>query len=484
MNAVDKRKQMQEAVKGLDSPASQVQIALSLATQVMWVNAPAFNTIRIVPRPGNKTFSIDPYYRVYVDYDIVTEWVKMAREVSAQKPCKTCGAKVHHELAYVAGALCHEVEHPLSVHHLRALALGVNGKPWNKATDKEINDGLLESFMWIHQREGKHLLCLPPGWVQHPQYDHQPMHQLAEEYYTLDQQKQQAQKPQPQQGQGQPQQGQGQPGQGQPQPSPSQPQDKKESDADGSDSADGDCGSGVDGLPRPWEEGPPTQQNPGVEQGEADAVRTQVAQNVAAARQAGSLPGNYGDWADKALRRPKKDYIAILKTTVRNSVNTIAGDADREYSKIHSQSWAGETIEVLIPGAVDNEVVVAVVQDVSGSMHGDAIDISRRETQGLLQQLGCRVRYYVADTEVKSEGFIDSIKQHKLTLGGGTDLTYAIRKAIKDAPRPQIVLCFTDGFTRHPERHEMKGAKLIYVLAGRYAAKDIPSWIKTVRVPA
>lgn len=463
MSAIDKRKALQQAQKDLDTPATQLQLALSLATRVMWMNAPAFNTVRLLPKEGLGTVAVDPYYRIYADLDIVSKWVEMAQHVSPSEPCKTCGVTKHHELAYVAGALCHEVEHPLGLHHLRALAIGARGAEWNIATDKEINDGLLDAFQWINnQTPALPRLCLPPGYVQHPKDDNQPLHLLAEEYYTLDQEKKSKEEDK----------------------DDDNPSDKEEeggeSDGDGA-GQDADCGSGCDGVPRPWDEGPPTAENPGVEQGEAEAVRQQVAQNVEAARRQGYLPGSFGTWAEKALKKSQTDYLAVLKTNLRNSVNTVAGEDERDYSSISSQSWANDS-DVLLPGPIDHEITIALVQDVSGSMH-HALNVAKSETIKLLQQMNCRVRYYVADTEVKSASWMEDANKLKLTLGGGTDLRPAIRKAVKDNPKPGIVVVFTDGYTDHPLKHELRGSKLIYVLCGRSVSSDIPRWIKQLKVP-
>ena len=133
-------------------------------------------------------------------------------------------------------------------------------------------------------------------------------------------------------------------------------------------------------------------------------------------------------------------------------------------------------------GLTGRDVTVAVIQDVSGSMYG-TLDICKAETQALLQQLGCAVKYYVADTEVKSTAWLGDAKKLSLELGGGTDLVPAIRKAVKDNPKPAIVIVFTDGYTDHPQKYELRGCKLIYVLCGHGVATDIPKWIKTLEVP-
>lgn len=113
---------------------------------------------------GLPTMGVDPWWRCYVNKDFMFSLRDMAREVSDTNPCKACGATYHHDIAYIAGVICHEASHLLRTHSVRANNNEVIGPflgyLWNIAADMEINDGLLEIFKDSSKVKGG--LCLPP----------------------------------------------------------------------------------------------------------------------------------------------------------------------------------------------------------------------------------------------------------------------------------------------------------------------------------
>ncbi len=194
-----------EMEKLLETPEGAWRSARLLASTVFGTFAPAITALLprfMAAREGLKvgvmTMGVDKFYRVYINDGFTKHLVKAAKEVSKDNPCPTCGAVYHHELAYVAGVICHEAQHPARTHSDRAITIQAEPKLFNIAADLEINDDLQETFRVAHaehQQQGLPfpLLCLPPG-VMFPskfrkdypvaQYGIDfPDDRIAEEYY-------------------------------------------------------------------------------------------------------------------------------------------------------------------------------------------------------------------------------------------------------------------------------------------------------------
>ncbi len=123
-------------------------------------------------RPGVRmTMAVDKYFRVYVGNEFVREMMQAALDVSAEKPCETCGGDSHHKLAYVGGVIGHEAYHVIRKHYKRFDISGFsNPNKWNTAADLELNDGLIEMYAAIQTPK----LCLPPFGVWPEKYRNFP----------------------------------------------------------------------------------------------------------------------------------------------------------------------------------------------------------------------------------------------------------------------------------------------------------------------
>lgn len=60
----------------------------------------------------------------------------------------------------------------------------------------------------------------------------------------------------------------------------------------------------------------------------------------------------------------------------------------------------------------------------------------------------------------------------------------AIRDACRLKPRPNVVVCATDGYTPWPDRADCAGVPVIACVIGDAVNITVPDWIVTVRVPA
>jgi len=160
--AADPNKALKEM---LGTPEGLWRSARVLAASVSGYCAAPINTlIPVFIGPENPLFGqvptmcVDRYYRCYANLEFVKNLVVQAKEVSPEHPCETCGATSHVDLAYVAGTIFHESQHPLREHFNKAMEYGVPFDPLsNIAMDAEINDDSLEIFGY----EGNKV-CIPP----------------------------------------------------------------------------------------------------------------------------------------------------------------------------------------------------------------------------------------------------------------------------------------------------------------------------------
>ena len=174
----------------------------------------------------------------------------------------------------VAAVLVHEVWHLLRDHAGRGGRVGVRGREraWNTACDAEINDDLEQAGLPL------------PGTPPTPARLRLPDGLLAEEYF-----------------------------------------------ADlpvRSSRWTVDCGSGVDGVARPWDD----DDVPGLTPVQADLVRAATAREVEAAARVGTLPGGWERWAS-ALLRPRVDWRQVLAASVRGGLGWAAGSVDHTRSR-------------------------------------------------------------------------------------------------------------------------------------------------------
>jgi predicted metal-dependent peptidase len=266
---------------------------------------------------------------------------------------------------------------------------------------------------------------------------------------------------------------------------------------DGDDQAwDGDgawdCGSGADGERRPWDLPAPEDGDPdgGVDEGRAQRIRWQVAQEVrAAARGIGDVPGGLARWADELLA-PRVDWRAELESAVRRKVATVAGVRDYTYARPSRRAAVSPGI-VLPAMRRPRPPEVTVVVDTSGSMTPALLAQCLAEVQGIVRRAargGRGVRLVACDTgtgAVQRLRSVESVAELDLTGGGGTDLRPAIRQVAGDRPLPDLVVVLTDGDTpwdaAPPPENPSATYLAVLVAGGRWS---VPPWLRTVVVDA
>jgi predicted metal-dependent peptidase len=239
-----------------------------------------------------------------------------------------------------------------------------------------------------------------------------------------------------------------------------------------------DCGSGADGMPRPWD----AAGGPRLDLWQARLLARQVAQEcVRHGREAGSVPAGLLRWAREILS-PKVNWRTLLAAELRRAVAEVSGAVDYSYRRPSRR--AAVAGDVVLPALRRPVPEVAVVCDTSGSMSEDLLAAALAEVEGLLRALGMarQVRVLACDTAVAPAQRVSSARQVELVGGGGTDMGAGIAAAVALRPRPAVTVVLTDGYTPWPSVAP-KGMRVVAGLLGD-RAPDGPRWARSVRVTA
>jgi predicted metal-dependent peptidase len=330
--------------------------------------------------------------------------------------------------------LVHLVSHLLRDHGSRAGRAGVDeadGDPpaWNRATDAEVNDDLAPAGM------------IPPSANQMPAGLGAEDGLLAEQYYKS---------------------------------------------ARSGDQRQWDCGSGCDGIDRPWDGSTP---GTGLNERDGEFLRLAIASEMQ--RSEGLEPGSVGAgwlrWAEGVLPS-RTDWRRVLAAQVQTGIARVSGMVDYSYRKPSRRSES--TPSVIMPTLERPVPDVAIVCDTSGSMTGDLLAQVLAEVEALLQRVGLRgtnVRVLSCDAQVHSVKRVSRASQVELLGGGGTDMGEGITQALALRPRPSIVVVLTDGFTPWPVEAPRAAKVIVGLIEGRSGGPwmhhpPVPSWAKLVQI--
>jgi len=251
------------------------------------------------------------------------------------------------------------------------------------------------------------------------------------------------------------------------------------------DHGGGDCGSGADSAPRPWDL--PGGGDEGVDQGAARLIRCQVASECLRAdgKNPGSVPLGLRRWAEQILR-PKVDWRRALAAEIRNGIASETGRVDYSYSRPSRRQSISP--QIVLPSLRRPVPDVVVVCDTSGSMSDRMLGQVLAEVDGLLRGVGLakgRLRVLAVDTAVHAVQRISAARDVVLHGGGGTAMGEGIAAAQALRPRPSVVVVLTDGLTPWPAEPP-KGMKVVVGMIaeeGRWSdRRQPPAWAKTVYI--
>ncbi|GAA3298785.1 VWA-like domain-containing protein [Dactylosporangium vinaceum] len=209
-----------------------------------------------------------------------------------------------------------------------------------------------------------------------------------------------------------------------------------------------DCGSGADGLARPWDLGPGGAH--GLSKEERDAVRFRVAEGIRGAP--GSASQGWQRWADEAFH-PPQPWRQLLGAALRTAAASGGGGDDYVYGRPARRSAA--LPGVVLPSLRRRPPRVCVVVDTSGSVSDGELGSAILEVAAIARAVGgrrdlvtvvpCDAAAHLAVPLCRGEGIA-------LLGGGGTDLRAGFARALRQSPQPDVVVVLTDGQTPWPDR--------------------------------
>ena len=426
-----------------------------------------------------------------------------------------------------ATVVLHECMHVMNGHFLRAEAMGAkSGKLFNIAGDFEINSGLA---MLQELRMGKAILPeMKP--FEFERYKSMEQYYLLLDRWDKEQKKDQCQcqdsnDSQPQDGDGEGEgQGQGEgAGEGQGNGSPGQ-------GSDGAGQPGGNSGSGgsQSGEKKPGQDSCP---NCGKQRGEGDAEaqaraageacdpategRESAADDAGIARaseteknvakrntsvriveemkkqslQPGSNPMyDFLQMAHKRLQPPKVNWRTILqrKMSLMND-QVCKGRADYSYRR-NNRRMATVSKNLVFPGMVTYEPTLYFGIDTSGSMTTQDYNSLLSEVEGIVKRAMRSkngIKVFMIDTDIKSTKTVKSVKDIKLTGGGGTEMDMGVRYINSLPPKeiPDIFILATDGGTLwKPYIEALRAApkKYLHILliTDKHGAEGVPDELK------
>jgi predicted metal-dependent peptidase len=360
-----------------------------------------------------------------------------------------------------AGALLHEVGHLLRDHIGRSEKAGHDPHIGNLAGDLEWNDDLAAAK--IKLPDGAiypSTFKLPDGW-------------LMEGYYRALRDMQA--KARAKGGKGKKGAGAGDKGNGR-----GEPGDGESGDLgpDKPTCGGGWCGSGG-GREVPGE--PPGGGKDGRSQAEIAAVRRVTAEAIKAAASSngiGNVPAGFLRWAETQLAPPKIPWQQKLGVLTRAAAAYRSGAVDYRFDRpSRRQAAAGGYANgaIILPALRRPIIRAAVFLDTSGSMDDSQIAEAMSETDGILRALGAEATFSACDCAVHASRPIRNWRDAIPAImgGGGTSFVPVFEEANRMRPRPDIVICFTDGEGPAPIEAPT-GYRVIWGLTGSHSRPPAP----------
>jgi predicted metal-dependent peptidase len=205
-----------------------------------------------------------------------------------------------------------------------------------------------------------------------------------------------------------------------------------------------DCGSGADGLERPWELGPEGAH--GLSEQERDLIRHRVARGFVGAP--GTVPAGWRCWAER-ITHPPQPWRPLLGAALRAAMSG-AGAGD-DYTYTRPSRRAAALPGVIAPSLRRLPPRVAVVVDTSGSVSDTELGSALLEIAAIGRAVGGRrdsVLVVPCDAAAGPVATLCRAEELPLVGGGGTDLRAGFAAALRR--RPDVIVALTDGQTPWP----------------------------------
>ena len=192
----------------------------------------------------------------------------------------------------------------------------------------------------------------------------------------------------------------------------------------------------------------------------------------------GNTNGEISAIIEKILE-PKIDPATEIFTSVKYAVNSIHGWGNKTFKRRNPRQPTGT---LLMPANQQPIPQVRVLIDTSGSMtQSTDLPLAAGVVAKVLNALpGDGVEVYCADTQVQSIKKVFNANTIEATGRGGTQMEIAIPEVDSNLPRPDVIICITDGETDWPTK-ETK-AKLIVCLTRENRYQSPPDWSKSIYI--
>ncbi len=246
-----------------------------------------------------------------------------------------------------------------------------------------------------------------------------------------------------------------------------------------------DCGSGADGLDRPWDLGPHGAH--ALSEQERELVRFRVAQGISG--RPGRASRGWKRWAEDALQ-PPQPWRELLGGAIRSAATAPGVGQDYTYGRPARRSVSLPGI--ILPSLRRRPPRVSVVIDTSGSVSDAELGAALIEVAAISQALGgrrdlvtvvpCDSSAHLVHPLCRGEGI-------PLLGGGGTDLRAGFAKALRSGPKPDVIVALTDGQTPWPKERPPGRTVVGLFPRGGYDEDDpsyepdpVPDWARVVEI--
>jgi len=236
-------------------------------------------------------------------------------------------------------------------------------------------------------------------------------------------------------------------------------------------------GSCADGIPREWEQGEPTDSEPGMDPVDAEVIVHKTAEKVKESGR-GTERGEMRRLIDKTLE-PNVDPQSLIRQALTSSLEYVTGQGDRTYRRPSRRPMSPD---MSLPSSMMPIPKIVIIVDTSGSMSiGRDIPLCAGFIMKVISRLRIKdgVRVVTGDTGSRAKEIVYSDPTKiEYTGGGGTNMGKIIEEVVADKPRPDIIFVATDGETPWPASNV--GVPVVACLTQDPQYYKVPPWIKRV----
>ena len=219
----------------------------------------------------------------------------------------------------------------------------------------------------------------------------------------------------------------------------------------------GSCG---DGVARDYEieEGSPEDKEvPGLGEYEQRMIIKKTAEIIMTRGSGvGDTVRGYCEEILKPVSNPRRDFLA----RVRKKVGSLHGYEEWSYKRPSRRTdWKTGIIRPSTRSPVPR---MTIIVDTSGSMNSKDIGLA----MGLLIKIFRtfridKTRVIVGGADIAAASYVRNPKNINFRGGGGTDMGKIIKKACRETPRPDLVICITDCITPWCHKESCNGVDVV-----------------------